>query len=100
MVYLYLGAKPEWQIISLAASCGGLTKSTIQHEVMHALGFFHEHQRPDRDQFINVHNDKINRGWEGQFTKLSTSFWEDSGYPFELGELLLLSLAILQIIFQ
>lgn len=80
-----LGAKPEWQIISLAASCGGLTKSTIQHEVMHALGFFHEHQRPDRDQFINVHNDKINSGWEGQFTKLSTSFWEDSGYPFELG---------------
>ena len=26
---------------------------------MHALGFFHEHQRPDRDKFVNVDETKM-----------------------------------------
>ena len=27
----------------------------LMHEMMHALGFWHEQQRPDRDQFVEVH---------------------------------------------
>jgi hypothetical protein len=29
-------------------------KGVILHELVHTIGFYHEHQRPDRDQFINV----------------------------------------------
>ena len=28
--------------------------NTVKHELIHALGFLHEHQRPDRDGFIEV----------------------------------------------
>lgn len=31
-----------------------LNRYTIHHEVLHALGFMHEHQRPDRGAFLNV----------------------------------------------
>ena len=37
--------------------CTSIT--TIQHEVMHALGFIHEHQRPDRDAFIKINKTVI-----------------------------------------
>jgi hypothetical protein len=33
---------------------GGDTYSHVLHELGHALGLLHEHQRPDRDQFVRV----------------------------------------------
>ena len=45
----------------------------IKHEVMHSLGFIHEHMRPDRDDFVKIVTDKISseilknnvRRWDG-----------------------------------
>ena len=34
----------------------------MTHELMHALGFFHEHTRPDRDKFVRILWDNIKNG--------------------------------------
>ena len=41
----------------------------VLHELGHAIGFFHEHTRPDRDEFIDVIYDNIRDGAESQFHK-------------------------------
>jgi hypothetical protein len=46
---------------------GCWNQQTILHELGHALGFMHEHQRPDRDQFIEIRTQNIPGGYERQF---------------------------------
>ncbi|XP_075719694.1 low choriolytic enzyme-like [Rhinoderma darwinii] len=49
----YVGKVGGRQILSLdMPSC--IKYTLVPHEFMHALGFFHEHTRPDRDQYIDV----------------------------------------------
>ncbi|XP_076823155.1 astacin-like metalloprotease toxin 5 [Clavelina lepadiformis] len=49
----YLGRKGGRQEISITFGCK--TKGHILHLLMHALGFLHQHWRPDRDQYISIH---------------------------------------------
>jgi len=44
-------------------------KGNIIHEILHALGFWHEHSRPDRDNFIKIEWDNIIEGAERNLVK-------------------------------
>ena len=37
------------------------------HEIMHALGFYHEHARSDRDQYIKIIDKNVRKGKHGNF---------------------------------
>ena len=43
------------------------------HEVLHLLGFYHEHQRYDRDNSISIHEENIQPGIEVSVPELC---WE------------------------
>ena len=36
--------------------------STVMHEVMHSLGFFHEHMRTDRDNYVVIYEENMTSG--------------------------------------
>jgi len=66
-----LGRQGGLQPIKLAADCGW---HEITHEVLHAIGFIHEQSRHDRDQFVEVVWDNIEKPFHSQFSKLPEEF--------------------------
>ena len=53
------------QSINLSSRC--ITESVVIHEIMHSLGFIHEHNRSDRDTYIIINYDNILDGYKDQF---------------------------------
>ena len=68
------------QYVTLSQS-GCYSKSTIQHEFIHAMGFDHVQSRPDRDQYVTIHYDNI-RCCEANFELLSDS-WLTFGVEYD-----------------
>jgi Astacin (Peptidase family M12A) len=65
------------QYVNLASGCS--TGNTI-HELLHALGVFHEHTRCDRDTYVTINTANIQSGYAGNFTKQCTNATDYSSY--------------------
>uniref|UniRef100_A0A3Q1CFE7 Metalloendopeptidase n=1 Tax=Amphiprion ocellaris TaxID=80972 RepID=A0A3Q1CFE7_AMPOC len=77
--YSYVGRRGGKQVVSLARR-GCLYHGTVQHELLHALGFNHEQTRSDRDNHIKVMLQNVQSGMEHNFRKIATL---NQGTPYD-----------------
>jgi len=52
----YIGMQQGGQIINIHSTH---SRKIIMHEILHSLGFFHEHCRADRDDYININRNNV-----------------------------------------
>lgn len=72
----YVGKVGGHQPILLPVGCG---PKEIAHEVMHALGFVHEQNRADRDQYLQMNFDNIDEKYKDNFEKLPPEYMKANG---------------------
>ncbi len=78
----YLGRVGGYQPIYLNNNCKA---QDVLHEIMHALGFVHEQQREERDEFLTILWENIQKGFEYNFSILPDSLVHQySGAVFRL----------------
>ncbi|TRY82415.1 hypothetical protein DNTS_002492 [Danionella cerebrum] len=77
--YSYLGRQGGGQVVSLDRF-GCIFHKTVQHELLHALGFHHEQNRSDRDKHIQILYQNIIPAMAYNFDKQNTN---NLGTPYD-----------------
>ncbi|XP_059588472.1 astacin-like metalloendopeptidase isoform X7 [Alligator mississippiensis] len=68
-----VGRAGGMQVVSLDPACLQKGKGVALHELMHVVGFWHEHSRADRDKYIKISWNNILTGFEVNFMKAWTT---------------------------
>ena len=66
-----VGMQGGQQILTISANT---SLRVALHELGHALGAIHEHQRPDRDQYVTIHLGNVRDGFESAFSLIGTAY--------------------------
>ncbi|XP_060933417.1 meprin A subunit beta-like isoform X2 [Limanda limanda] len=74
------------QRLSIGNNCDRL--GTVEHEFLHALGFWHEQSRADRDDYVNIMWDRIEPGKEHNFKTYDDKVSSALGVPYDYGSVM------------
>ena len=85
--YSYVGRQGGGQVINLERnSCE--TYGITLHEIAHAIGFWHEQSRPDRDDYVRIIFKNIKSGQSHNFMKRKDSEIDSFGSPYDYGSIM------------
>ncbi|XP_045197843.2 uncharacterized protein LOC123552331 [Mercenaria mercenaria] len=69
------------QKVSIGLGCERL--GTAIHEISHALGFWHEQARPDRDEYVRIIKENISPRYLPDFSKANKTLVTSRGFPYD-----------------
>uniref|UniRef100_A0A8C5MLJ4 Metalloendopeptidase n=1 Tax=Leptobrachium leishanense TaxID=445787 RepID=A0A8C5MLJ4_9ANUR len=75
----YIGNVGGKQVVNLDRT-GCMGSGTVQHELLHTLGFYHEHSRSDRDDYVSINYQNIN---EGNWPNFKIEATNNLGLPYD-----------------
>ncbi|CAJ0942366.1 unnamed protein product, partial [Mesorhabditis belari] len=84
--YSLVGRIGGKQPVSLGDGC--IQKGIIIHELMHAVGFFHEQSRADRDDYVTINWSNVESGLQDQFDKYSLNMIDHLGTKYDYGSVM------------
>ncbi|XP_071541033.1 hatching enzyme 1.2-like [Panulirus ornatus] len=82
----HIGRQGGRQVVRLAEPC--LTPGVVAHELMHALGFWHEQSRADRDDYITIVWSNIFPEKKQNFARRSSLSSQTFGAPYDYGSVM------------
>lgn len=74
------------QSMNLGSSCRKI--GVVMHEALHTLGFVHQHNVPDRDQYVYVYWQNIRQEAQDQFQKYPAYYISSLGFPYDYGSIM------------
>lgn len=94
--YLYLypglgcaslvGRMRKMQPVLLGRGC--VFSGIVEHELMHAVGFWHEQSRADRDEYVKINWQNIQKGMAYNFAKLTNKEVQHLGEAYDYGSVM------------
>uniref|UniRef100_A0A8C8RVV1 Meprin A subunit n=1 Tax=Pelusios castaneus TaxID=367368 RepID=A0A8C8RVV1_9SAUR len=81
-----VGDRQTGQNLSIGQWCD--YKAIVEHELLHALGFYHEQSRTDRDDYVDIWWNEILSGQSHNFAKYDDTFIADLNTPYDYESLM------------
>ncbi|KXJ72215.1 hypothetical protein RP20_CCG018582 [Aedes albopictus] len=82
-----VGMQSEGQIVNLQ-SPGCIKHGVVVHELLHALGFFHQQSAANRDDYVKILWENIEPGHEHNFNKYNDSVVTSYGVEYDYGSVM------------
>ncbi|VDO63124.1 unnamed protein product [Heligmosomoides polygyrus] len=83
----YVGRRGDGpQAISIGKNCDKF--GIVVHELGHVVGFWHEHTRPDRDEYVDIFYKSIQPGQDYNFEKSKPEEVDSLGEPYDFNSIM------------